>query len=160
MMLARTTCAAVLFLAGTALCSAQIPEHPMCSDATLNGDYGFTIVGQILSPALAAGLVSGVAMTHFDGHGNMTQVDHVLHNGGIPPAEEWRPGKGPYHVNEDCTGYMVITAEPTVASDTSPVLRLEFVVSNYGHRVDTVVTGSPTVPTFKSAITSTGIRTY
>jgi hypothetical protein len=159
MLLAKTTLAAVAILGFTAIVPARAQEHPACSNATLRGDYAFTITGQILAPAPAAGLVSGVAMTHFDGDGKLTQFDHVLHNG-IAPAETWRPGSGPYHVNADCTGYMTITPEPTVPSDASPVLTLYFVIGNNGSDIRTVVSGSPTSPAFSALITSTATKVY
>jgi hypothetical protein len=65
-----------------------------CSNQTLHGDYGSTIEGEILG----FGPVRGVAMAHFDGKGNMTQVDHVVVNG-ILPALQWTPGFGTYTVN-------------------------------------------------------------
>ncbi|MGA8042412.1 MAG: hypothetical protein WCA37_06370 [Terracidiphilus sp.] len=149
--------AAALLLFGTVMCRAQAQDSAVCSNETLRGDYAFTIVGTILAPAPASGPVSGVAMTHFDGQGEMTQVDHVVHNG-IPPAEEWRPGGGPYHVNADCTGYMVITPQPTDAQDASPPLRLEFVVGGHGSLIQTVVNGTPVPSPFSAVITSTGTK--
>lgn len=146
-----------LVFAASALLAAHQPAKAQCSDATLHGRFAFTITGQIVSPAPAAGPVSGVAMTDFDGQGNFTQVDHVLHNA-QPPQEEWRPGSGPYHVNSDCTGYMIITPQPTVPADASPELRLEIVVGNGGNEIRTAVSGSPSVPPFTSTIISIGTR--
>ncbi|HUX44834.1 MAG TPA: hypothetical protein VMV57_08800 [Terracidiphilus sp.] len=151
----RTLSLAALFSAGAALALGQ--TGMVCSNATLHGRYAFTVTGQILTPVPAAGFVSGVTMTNFDGMGNMTQVDHVLHNG-IPPIEEWRPGSGPYHVNPDCTGYMVIYAHPTNPADASPPLRVEFVVSDSGKQIRNVVSGSPANSAFTAAITSTATR--
>jgi len=133
--------------------------HAQCSNATLHGRYAFTITGQILTPAPAAGPVSGVAMTVFDGQEAFTQVDHVLHNG-QPPQEEWRPGSGSYHVNSDCTGYMILTPQPTVPADASPELRLEIVVGDDGNEIRTAVSGSPTVPSFTSTIISIATRVH
>ena len=149
---------ALVFLASAFLAASQF-VFAQCSDATLHGHYAFTITGQILTPAPAAGLISGVAMTEFDGQGNLTQVDHVLHNG-IPPQEEWRPGSGAYHVNPDCTGSMTITQMPTNPADASPELQLAIVVSDDGKLIRTVVSGSPTVPVLSAAITSTGTRVF
>jgi hypothetical protein len=128
-----------------------------CSNATLNGDYAFTISGQVLAPPPAAGPVTGVALTHFDGQGNMTQIDHVVHNGTLP-VEEWRPGSGPYQVNPDCTGWMTIKPEPTVPADGSPELKVVFVISNHGRSIHTVVSGSPTVPAFVANIASSATK--
>lgn len=141
------------FLAGSHCVLAQ------CSDATLHGHYAFTITGQILEPAAIAGPVSGVAMTEFDGKGNLTQVDHAVHNG-TPPQEDWRPGTGSYHVNPDCTGTMTITPKPTIPADGSPELELYIVVGDNGNQIRTVVSGSPTAAAFESAITSIGTKVY
>ena len=102
-----------------------------CSNRTLAGDYGFSIDGVILAGPSTLPL-RGVAMTHFDGRGNLTQVDHVLVNG-VPPALDWTPGSGPYTVNPDCTGTMQIN----VAGQ--PPLNLHIVVVKQGKEVHTVV---------------------
>lgn len=154
---AKSACATFVLLAASAFCSAQIPGGQQCSNATLNGNYAFTIVGQILAPAPAAGLVSGVALSTFDGQGGLSQVDHVLHNG-IAPSVEWRKAdatNSSYSVNPDCTGTMTI-----VFNDGSPTLHLEIVIDNNGKEVRTVVTqpapGSPLQP----AITSIGTKVF
>jgi hypothetical protein len=128
-----------------------------CSNATLAGTYSFHLTGQILAPAAAAGPVSGVALTVFDGYGNLTQVDNVVHNG-VAPVEDWRPATGTYTVNANCTGTFTFTPQPTNPQDASPALLLHFVVSSDGSEIRTVVTGSPTTPPLMVAITSTGVR--
>lgn len=159
MRLIKTVCIAALLLAGTAIGSAQTRDGRVCSDATLKGDYSFQIAGQILSPAIAAGLVSGVAMTTFDGHGNLTQVDHVLHNG-IAPKEEWRPAMGSYEVNLDCTGTMTIEPKPTNSADSATPLFLRIVIGDGGNTILTVVTDTPFTSPFAPVITSTGMKTF
>ena len=68
---------ALLALSG----AAQADEKTdICSLATLYGDYGFTITGQILG-GLAPGPVNGVALTTFDGRGGLTQTDFVVKSG-------------------------------------------------------------------------------
>ncbi|HEU5352456.1 MAG TPA: hypothetical protein VFU55_12745 [Terracidiphilus sp.] len=151
----RSACIAAALAAATALGHGQ--SSVPCANATLNGDYAFTVTGQILAPAPAAGVVAGVTMTHFNASGTFTQVDHVVH-AGIPPVEEWRPGSGIYHINPDCTGYMVIYAQPANPADASPPLRLEIVVTHDGNLIRTVVSGSPASSLFEAAITSTGTR--
>lgn len=128
-----------------------------CSDATLHGRYAFTITGQILAPAPAAGLVSGVARTYFDGSGVLSQVDHVVHNG-VLPVEAWRPAGGSYSINADCTGWMTIVPNPSVPADNSPELKVYIVVTQDGREIQAVVSGSPVLPPFSSNIISTGIR--
>jgi hypothetical protein len=108
-----------------------------CSNRTLRGDYGFEISGTILAGP-KAGLLRGVAMTHFDGEGNLSQVDFATNNG-VPGGPDWRPATGTYDLNPDCTG----TAE-IVFSDGSPTLHLWLVVVDRGRQLRTVVAGSPT----------------
>jgi hypothetical protein len=45
-----------------------------CSNQTLQGDYAFRVSGEVFTPA---GVVNrdGVAMTHFNGQGGLSQVD-------------------------------------------------------------------------------------
>ncbi len=142
MKIARAMTIAVL--AGAA---GSIPAHAQffCSNSQLQGNYAFTITGQILGGPQAGG-VAGVAMTYFDGQGNLSQVDHVVHNG-VPPAVAWRPGTGTYTVNEDCTGTAQINF-----TDGSPALQLYFVLTNLGEEIRTAVNNAGT------NITSIGVR--
>jgi len=113
-----------------------------CSNRTLSGDYAFTIDGTVFAgPATA--LVRGVAMTHFDGHGGLTQVDYASING-APLSADWRPAAGFYAINSNCTG----TAEIDGAG--GPPIRLHLVVGEQGKRIFTVVDGN--------ASGSTGIK--
>jgi hypothetical protein len=139
------------------LLSIAAHANGACSNATLSGKYAFTITGQILAPALAAGPVAGVALTDFFGNGVLRQVDHVTHNG-VLPVEAWRPATGSYSINPNCTGWMILTPEPTDPVDNSPELKIYIVVSEDGHEIRAVVSGSPTVPPFTAAITSIGVR--
>src|SRR3977135_2339441 len=68
----------------------QSKSEGRCSNGTLLGDYGFALEGVILGPELR---FRGVVLQHYDGKGNITQVDHVVING-VPPAEPWTPGYG------------------------------------------------------------------
>jgi hypothetical protein len=116
-----------------------------CSNRTLRGDYGFTIEGQILIGP-KAGLIRGVVMTHFDGRGNLSQVDHVLDNGAPPPVE-WSPAIGTYTVNSDCTGTLQLTF-----TDGRPPINQKLVVVSQGKQVRTVVSDAG------RAITAIGTR--
>jgi hypothetical protein len=109
-----------------------------CSDRTLRGDYGFSIDGTVLAGTPNAFLVRGVAMTHFDGHGNLSQVDFATRNG-APIGADWRPGVGTYEINADCTGTAQI-----IQSDGSPTLNLRLVVVDRGREVRTIVVGNAT----------------
>jgi hypothetical protein len=107
-----------------------------CSNRTLRGDYGFAIDGSIVTPGGPI-LVRGVAMTTFDGHGNLTQVDFVTLNG-VPASADWRPATGTYEVNADCTG----------SAEFQPVggalIRVRMVVTDGGRQVRNVVLGNAT----------------
>jgi hypothetical protein len=124
-----TKVALLVFLAAWAT-----PARASCSNSTLKGDYGFTITGQILGGPLA-GPVTGVAITHFDGAGNLTQEDFVVHNG--VAGTSFQTGEtGTYTVNSDCTGSAVINIP------SSPAINLMFVVVKRGKEIRTVVSNS------------------
>ena len=112
-------------------------DEGRCSNRTLHGDYGFAIDGQILAGPFP-GLLRGVAMTHFDGRGNLDQVDFATING-VPRWTGWRPVTGTYDINPDCTGAAIL-----YPSDGSPALRLRFVVVDHGKGIRTVVEGNAT----------------
>jgi hypothetical protein len=106
-----------------------------CTTRSLLGDYGFTIEGVGgLPPVFPLNAIRGVAMGHFDGRGNYSQVDHVV-AGGTPPPLEWTFGSGPYTVNPNCTGTLTINIP---GSPFSPV-KLHFVVVRQGKEIHTVV---------------------
>jgi hypothetical protein len=107
-----------------------------CSDRTLHGDYGFAIGGTVFAGP-ASLLLRGVAMTHFDGRGGLTQVDFTTLNG-APASPDWRPATGTYTVNEDCTG------RAEIVPATGPALQLRLVVFDRGRQVATVVVGNAT----------------
>ena len=109
---------------------ADNEDTKVCTNKTIQGDYGSQIEGTILGPNLT---FRGLAMAHFDGKGNITQVDHIVFNG-IPPLIEWTPGTGTYTVNPDCTGSAVINSP----SGQGPV-NLHFVVVNNGKQINQVV---------------------
>ena len=144
---------ALAFVASAFLAASQC-VLAQCSNATLRGHYAFTITGQILAPPPAAGLITGVAMTEFDGKGNFTQVDHAVHNG-VPPQEDWRPGSGPYHVNPDCTGTMTITQHPTIPADASREIGIGTVIG-----VMTLIVVSSRAPRSTSAWCSIMAHSY
>jgi hypothetical protein len=137
-----------LLLAGS---PAWAEDEAKCTVKTLQGDYGFHIDGVLLAipgVALPPGgfQVRGVAMAHFDGKGNFSQVDHVVVNG-TPPPIAWTPGSGTYKVNPDCTGSWILNVP---GSPFSPVL-VSFVVTRSGKEIRTVVE--------INAVTSVGVKT-
>ena len=120
-----------------------------CSNRTLKGDYGFTIEGILGIPGtqLPPGLgltIRGVAMAHYDGRGNFTQVDHVV-VGFEPASEDWTPGSGTYTVNPDCTGTAVLNS----AENPAP-LTLHFLIVKDGKEIHQVVDSN--------AVTAIGVK--
>lgn len=148
--MAATVMFAGLFLLSGTPARAQSEEN-QCSNRTIRGDYGFSLEGIILSVpgvVLPPGVtlpIRGVAMTHFDGKGNLTQVDYAVVNG-MPPDREWTPGTGTYKVNADCTGSLQIVVP---GNPFSPI-KLHFVVVRDGKEIRTVVGAN--------AVSSIGIR--
>jgi hypothetical protein len=110
---------------------ADNEDTKVCTNRTLQGDYGFALEGEILGPGLQ---FRGVVLQHYDGKGNFTQVDHIVFNG-VPPTEEWTPGSGTYTVNPNCTGSAVVIVP---GNPLSPI-NLHFVVVREGKEIRQVV---------------------
>ena len=125
---------------------AQSADKDVCSDATLKGDFAFTITGQILPPGQPPISREGVAMTHFDGQGNLTQVDYLVANGAAvsgptdPVTGFHTDETGTYKVFSDCTGEAEIRFPAPPAMSSGVVIDLKFVLSNHGRRIHTIVT--------------------
>jgi hypothetical protein len=104
-----------------------------CSNATLRGNYGFTITG--IRPA-ARGLpqvaLVGTALTTFHGDGTFEQFDNLNVNSPEVAYQPDRPGTGTYSLNADCSGTMFLTA-------SGVTLQLSIVVVDHGHEVRTAV---------------------
>lgn len=109
-----------------------------CSNSTLRGDYGFSIDGTVLAGTPSAFLLRGVAMTHFDGLGNLSQVDFTTRNG-APFAPDWTPAVGTYDISPNCTGTAQI-----IPADGRPPLNLRLVVVHRGREIRTIVVGNAT----------------
>ena len=115
------------------MASQSVNAHAVtCSDLTVKGTYAFTIRGQILLPGGSRLLITGVAKTTFDGHGNITQLDAVAANGN--GASDWRFSTGTYSVNTDCT------ATFTVTNGDAPPIHALFIVAQSGNTLHAVVT--------------------
>jgi hypothetical protein len=118
-----------------------------CTDASLKGDYGFTIAGQGLNATGTESAVNGVALTHFDGAGKLTQADFVVTDGKPGPGDgnsttgfHFQTGEtGTYTVNPDCTGQAEIHLNVPVPQGSTGVIKLIFVLTNRGRTIHTVV---------------------
>jgi hypothetical protein len=121
---------------------AGAQDNDGCTNATLKGDYGFRVVTR--GPGSSVGTVVG--MKHFDGAGNLTQVDFGITDGVPTPDEvnpttgafQFRAGEtGTYTVNPDCTGSMEIHLVPP--SVPGGIIKIMFVLSNHGRAIHEVV---------------------
>ncbi|HET8824939.1 MAG TPA: hypothetical protein VFM77_07415 [Terriglobales bacterium] len=122
----------------------QSTDNDGCTNATLIGDYAFRVSGWV---ALGGVTVDreGVAMTRFDGAGNLTQVDFVMSNG-APLAGPTDPvtgfhiaETGTYRVNSDCTGTAEIHLPKPPNASSGAVINLMMVIGDQGRRIHTIV---------------------
>jgi hypothetical protein len=145
----------LLLLAGAST-QAQDGGSLVCTDATLHGNYGFTVTGTRPSGPTIPGSppppieqIVGVALTHFNGDGTFTQTDNIHGSiSGYPESAQDRPGSGMYHLEANCSGTM------TLKSEGAPVtLTLRIVVVDRGKEVRAAVVAPPPV-----MVTSNGRR--
>lgn len=124
---------------------AQSGDNDGCTNASLVGDYAFRVDGQLLPPGGPPVAREGVAMTHFDGAGGLTQVDFVMSDGApLPgptdPTTGFHTGeRGTYQVNPDCTGSAVIQFPPPPNTSSGAEIDLMFVLSEHGRVIHTIV---------------------
>jgi hypothetical protein len=116
--------------------AAQSNSHA-CNDELIRGHYGFTVQGTKLGGLGPTGQQIGVAMTEFDGKGNLTQLDTVTIDGKVVADFTHPPATGTYHINTDCTGTFTIEF-----ADGRPPVTTAFVVVWGGMEIDTVVTSA------------------
>ena len=115
-----------------------------CNEYLLYGDYGFSVEGYKFAGPVGSPTspMRGVAMTTFDGSGNLTQLDTVVVNGVKTSDFTEEKATGKYRVNPDCTGTFTITFP---AGDPRPPVTTNFVITNNGDDIDTVVIAPPGV---------------
>src|SRR5882724_12056290 len=82
---------------------AHADEHRGCSNASLQGSFGFTNTGtNIALPPPLAGPIAQIGRQTFDGRGNTHGTTTLSANGNIVRVT----AQGTYQVNPDCTGSM------------------------------------------------------
>ena len=114
-----------------------------CSNQTLNGNYGSRADGLLL-PAPGVSLpFRALTMTHFDGRGNVTWVEHTVINGILVGPDWSTTASGTYDVNPDCTG----TAIVNTPNSTDPLV-LGMVIVKNGNEVDTVLDSHAIISVF------------
>jgi len=132
----RMFASALLALATLGSVYAQ-SDSPACNNHLIRGNYGFTIQGTKLVGPGPTGQQIGVAMTQFDGNGNLTQIDTVTINGEVVADFTHTPATGSYTVNSNCTGTFTIDF-----TDGRPPVTASLVVVDNGSEIDTVVTSA------------------
>ena len=133
--------AAALALCGAnafQLCASAQKNDRRCNNRLIEGTYGFTIEGQKVGGPGPVGPQVGVAITTFDGDGNLSQLDSVV-IGGSQVADFTHPrASGTYSVNANCTGTFTLEF-----LDGRQPVTVDFVVVDYGWEIDTVVLPPP-----------------
>ena len=127
-----TLVAAVMALTLTGATRAQAGT---CSNGSLRGNYGNTITGQFGQAPGPLIPLEGLALSHFDGMGHLSQADFTVVNG-VPSGSDFSQvgdQTGTYTVNPDCTG----TA--TIHFPNGQQLDLKLVVVKGGREVFGVV---------------------
>jgi hypothetical protein len=122
-----------LVLALGASAVGQEPGTGRCSNRTIFGDYGGDTRGLLLPAPGISIEFRGLTMTHFDGKGNLTWVEHTVVGGNVVNPG-WVAASGTYTVNPDCTGSAV------VSTPNSPVpLDLALIVVKQGKEIHAVL---------------------
>ena len=127
---------AAVFVLGL-LPRAQADEHRGCSEASLQGSFGFTSTGILLAlPPPSAGPFAEIGRQTFDGNGNTDATATLSANGNIKRVTV----QGTYEVNPDCTGSMRLVVFPF-----NSTVDLDFVIDDDGAELRAIVTGTGSV---------------
>ncbi len=106
-----------------------------CSNATLKGDYAFSVLTTVAASPPGPGVVVGLG--RFDGKGGFQQTDFPGNGATDLGLTAFRTGQtGSYTVNPDCTGFMTINLGAGVGVTTNA-----FVISNGDRSVHAVIAG-------------------
>jgi hypothetical protein len=120
-------------LTGTAWAGGSDDQF-VCSNATLKGDYAFSVLTIVEAPPGGPNVVVGLGT--FDGRGGFKQIDYPG-NGATDMNldEKFRTGQtGSYKVNPNCTGFMTIDIV-----QAGLVIENAIVISNGGRAIHGVV---------------------
>ena len=122
---------ATVFVLGM-LPGAEAGEHGGCSNASLQGSFGFTNTGtNIALPPPLAGPIAQIGRQTFDGRGNTDATATLSANGNIVRVTV----QGTYLVNPDCTGSMTLYVFPFGAT-----VLLDFVIDDDGAELRAIIT--------------------
>ena len=131
--------AVLMMFAALALAQEQSGQDGACSNATLQGNFGYTSTGTLLPsfvPPPYAGPFAEVGRQAFDGKGNTDATATLSSNGNINKVTI----QGTYAVNADCTGSMTLNIPALAATVTA-----DFVIDDDGAELRAIVTDSGVV---------------
>lgn len=120
---------------------AQAAEHRECSNATLQGSFGYSSTGTLLDsyvPPPFAGPFGEVGRQAFDGKGNTDATATLSANGNIQKVTI----QGTYIVNPDCTGYFTLNVSPLAAT-----VHADLVIDDDGVEIRAIGTDAGVVET-------------
>jgi hypothetical protein len=121
----------VAAIAFPALSAARAQDNGGCSNATLQGDYAFSV----LTVATATGPNVVVGLGRFDGRGRFQQTDFPGNGGTDLGLTSFRTGQtGSYTINPNCTGFMTIDLGSAVGTVENAL-----VISNGGGSIHAVI---------------------
>jgi len=110
-----------------------------CSEASLQGSFGFTSTGTLLAvPTPSVGPFGEVGRQAFNGRGGTDGTATLSANGNIRRVTF----QGTYVVNPDCTGSMTLFVSPF-----NSTVNLDFVIDDDGEEVRAIVTGTGSIET-------------
>lgn len=113
---------------------AQAGEDKACSNASLQGSFGYSSTGTLLDsyvPPPFAGSFAEVGRQTFDGKGNTSGTATISSNGNINRVTI----QGTYTVNADCTGSMTL-----FIPDFGATVHADFVIDRDGAEIRAIVT--------------------
>ena len=112
---------------------AWADDHRGCSDASLQGSFGFTSTGTLLAlPPPLAGPFTEIGRQTFDGRGNTDATATLSANGNIVSGVTLQ---GTYLVNPDCTGSMTLFVSPIGVTS-----HVDFVIDDDGAELRAIIT--------------------
>ena len=120
---------------------ARAGEHEECSNATLQGSFGYTSTGTLLDsyvPPPYAGPFGEVGRQTFDGKGNTHGTATLSTNGNINKVTI----EGAYIVKPDCTGSMTLNVPQLDAT-----VHADFVIDDNAAELRAISTDSGVIET-------------
>jgi len=130
---ALVTVVVTMFVLGIQPAKARAEGPRGCSDASLQGSFGFTSTGTLIAlPPPLAGPFTEIGRQTFDGRGNTDATATLSANGNIVSGVTLQ---GTYQVNHDCTGSMTLFVSPIGITSHA-----DFVIDDDGEELRAIIT--------------------